>query len=90
MWNYLKEWWNQPYWGTDFQKYQFAHFKSKMIFLLCGLIFLLFLISIAELDARFHIIEFLGIPCESIYVNLSIMKKDALQETNLGLNHYFE
>ena len=41
--------------------------KSKMIFLLCGLIFLLFLISIAELDARFHIIEFLGIPCESIY-----------------------
>ena len=67
MWDYLKEWWNQPYWGTDFQKYQFARFKSKMTFLLSGLIFLLFLISIAELDARFHIIEFLGIPCESIY-----------------------
>ena len=67
MWNYLKEWWNQPYWGTNFQKYQFARIKSKMTFLLCGLIFLLFLISIAKLDARFHIIEFLGIPCESIY-----------------------
>ena len=67
MWNYFKEWWNQPYCGTDFQKYQFARFTSKMIFLLCGLTFLLFLISIAELDARFHIFEFLGIPCESIY-----------------------
>ena len=67
MWNYLKEWWNQPYRGTDIQKYQFARFKSKMIFLLCGLVFLLFLISIAGLDARFHIIKFLGIPCESIY-----------------------
>ena len=76
MWNYLKEWWNQPYWGTDFQKYQFAHFKSKMTFLLCGLVLLLFLISIAELDARFHIIEILGIPCESIYNEEKCITRD--------------
>ena len=58
MWNYLKEWWNQPYWGTDFQKYQFARFKSKMIFLLCGLVFHILLISIAELDAICESIEY--------------------------------
>ena len=76
MWNYLKEWWNQPYWGTDFQKYKSARFKSKMILVLCGFILLFFLVVIAELDARFHIAEFFGIPCESIYNEERCSKRD--------------
>ena len=76
MWNYLKEWWDQPYWGTDFQKYQFARFKSTMILLLCCLIFIFLLVVIAELDARFQIAEFLGIPCESIYNEERCNKRD--------------
>ena len=31
MMKYLKDWGTQPYWGTEFQKYQFARFKSRMI-----------------------------------------------------------
>ena len=31
MMKYLKDWASQPYWGTEFQNYQFARFKSRMI-----------------------------------------------------------
>ena len=67
MMKYLKEWWTQPYVGTEFQKNQLERFKSRMKGLLWMLILLILFIIVMELEKEFNISESLGISCDSIY-----------------------
>ena len=67
MMKYLKEWWTQPYVGTEFQKHQLGRYKSRMKGLLWMVILLILFTFVMLLETEFNISESLGISCESIY-----------------------
>ena len=70
---YLKDWVKKPY-DENAKKIvrDFTIRRLRVMFWM--FIFVVLLIIVAELDKRFNISEFLGIPCESIYTDEKCIK----------------
>ena len=62
----LKEWFKKPY-DENAKKIVRDYTKRRFRVVFWMFILVVLLIIAAELDKRFNISEFFGIPCESIY-----------------------
>ena len=62
----LKEWFKKPY-DENAKKIVRDYTKRRFRVVFWMFILVVLLIIASELDKRFNISEFLGIPCESIY-----------------------
>ena len=62
----LKEWFKKPY-DENAKKIVRDYSKRRFRVVFWMFILVVLLIIASELDKRFNISEFLGIPCESIY-----------------------
>ena len=62
----LKDWFKKPY-DENAKNIVGNYINNRLRVLFWMFIFVVLLIIVAELDKRFNISKFLGIPCESIY-----------------------
>ena len=62
----VKEWFKKPY-DENAKKIVRDYTKRRFRVVFWMFILVVLLIIVAELDKRFNISKFLGIPCESIY-----------------------
>ena len=62
----LKDWFKKPY-DENAKNIVGNYIKNRLRVLFWMFIFVIVLIFVSELDKRYNISGFLGIPCESIY-----------------------
>ena len=63
---YIKDWFKRPF-DENAKNYARDYAKNRLRVIFSMFIIVVLLIIVLELDKKFNISEFLGIPCEYIY-----------------------